>query len=237
MISLSRQREGGGEVADGENSIYLGVDVAGAKNTWVAGLAPSTGRLEVVHGPCKASLAAIVDYCEENDVVAVAIDAQLAVAVSDENGFRSSDTCLKEMLPKDCEHWVMSFNSLMAVPIRGRLLAEHLAPTVGTVIETHPRASLLFGLENDAQEHVRGYKSGEAEIRRSHTEELWRLWSRRFRITCYEPVREDGALDALVCATVAHRFHHEPSALHKLRHAEPGKVGRGPFYVLKRTSE
>jgi hypothetical protein len=45
-------------------------------------------------------------------------------------------------------------------------------------------------------------------------------------------VHEDGALDSLVCATVAHQFHHAPDALYRLRHDVPGKSGRGPFYVV-----
>ena len=45
----------------------------------------------------------------------------------------------------------------------------------------------------------------------------------------------DGALDALVCATVAYLFHHEPATLLRLRHEVAGKTGRGPFYVLTPT--
>lgn len=236
--------------------IYLGVDVAGAKNTWVAGVAPSDGGISVVCEPYSTSLQTIVDYCEQNDVVAVAIDAQLAIAISDENGFRSSDTCLQNMLPEDCEHWVMSFNALMAVPVRGRLLADHLSPTVGTLIETHPRACLLFGLghceeakycEDSIRTAIREYKpkssdtKEQKETRKPYTEKLWRLWSERFSIHYQGSVREDsvsddGALDALVCATIAHQFHQEPSVLRKLQHDALGKTGRGPFYVLDRTS-
>ncbi|MDP8952390.1 MAG: hypothetical protein M3N18_09150, partial [Actinomycetota bacterium] len=42
----------------------------------------------------------------------------------------------------------------------------------------------------------------------------------------------DGPLNSLVCATVAHLFHHAPGELYKLRHDAPGIVGRGPFYVV-----
>ena len=71
-----------------------------------------------------------------------------------------------------------------------------------------------------------------AEARRSHTRTLWRAWSEAFGILPHEPVYHDGALDALVCATVAYLYHHAPYALHKLRHVVAGRVGRGPFYVL-----
>ena len=135
----------------------------------------------------------------------------------------------------------MSSNSLMAVPLRGRLLAEHLSPTVGTVLETHPRASLLFGLghvEQEIHEAIREYKRksgdtrGQTEARAGHTRALGQHWSQRFRIACKGAVEHDGALDALVCATVSHLFHRSPAELHRLRHEAVSKVGRGPFYVL-----
>ena len=52
------------------------------------------------------------------------------------------------------------------------------------------------------------------------------------RYAPYGAVSDDGALDSLVCATVAYLFHHAPAALYKLRHRVPHKTGRGPFYVL-----
>ncbi len=193
--------------------------------------------MTVVHGPHLATLEAIVAFCEGNNVMAVAIDAQLTMALSDENGYRTSDLHLREELPEDCQNWVMSFNGLMAVPVRGRLLADHLSPTVGTLLETHPRASLLFGLrhvDKEIRTAVRKYKSKkvEAETRRVHVRTLWRHWSERFGIVSHEPMGDDGALDTLVCATVAYLFHHRPAALLRLRHKVAGKTGRGPFYVL-----
>jgi predicted nuclease with RNAse H fold len=213
--------------------IYLGVDVAGAGNTWVSALSRDEEELAVVHGPCLASLQAIVSYCEKYDVVAAAIDAQLTMALPEENGFRTSDMELRDMLGErhGSRGWVMSFNSLTAVPVRGRLLVDHLSPTVGTLLETHPRASLLFGLGEGCLTPIREYKKdsrrGSAAVRM-----LRQKWLERFGITCHEPVWHEGALDSLVCATVAHLFHHAPITLCKLRHDAPGKAGRGPFYVL-----
>ncbi len=222
------------------NPVYLGVDVAGAKNTWVAALSPGEDGLAVVDGPRRASLAAVVGYCEENNVVAATIDAQLTAALSEENGFRESDMELREMLleRQGSRNWVAAATGLLAVPVRGRLLAEHLSPTVGTVIETHPRASLLFALGEEFLEPIWEYKPksddtrSAAEARRSHTRTLWWAWSEAFGILPHEPAYHDGALDSLVCATVAYLYHHEPAALHKLRHEVAGRVGRGPFYVL-----
>src|SRR5215208_4338063 len=106
------------EMLEGASTpIYLGVDIAGSKNTWVAALSASSDGLEFVFDPRTATLADIVGYCEENDVVAVAIDAQLTIAVSEDNGFRTSDLYLQDMLPEDCRNWVASINSLMAVPV------------------------------------------------------------------------------------------------------------------------
>ena len=221
--------------------VYLGVDIAGASNTWVSALARGDDGLAVVHGPSLASLEAIVGYCEANDVVAVTIDAQLTMALSDENGLRTSDRLLRRLLPPDCQDWVMSFNSLTAVPIRGRLLADHLSPIVGTMLETHPRASLCFGLghvEDKISSAIREYKrkpndtQRQTETRSRYTRELWRHWASRFNVARNSPVEHDGALDSLACATVAYQFHHAPETLRKLRHGTPEQTGRGPFYVL-----
>lgn len=217
------------------NPVYLGVDVAGAKNTWMMSLSPSSHGLAGVDGP-EASLAAVVGYCEGNNVVAATIDAQLTAALSEENSFRESDTELRDMLleRQGSRNWVASAAGLLAVPVRGRLLAEHLSPTVGTVIETHPRASLLFALGEEFLVPIWEYKRGD-EASKTHTRALWRAWSEAFGILPHEPVYHDGALDSLMCATVAHLYHHTPAALHKLRHEVAGRVGRGPFYVVPQT--
>lgn len=175
-------------------------------------------------------------------MVATTIDAQLTMALSEENGFRTSDRCLQRQLPEDCQGWVMSFNSLMAVPIRGRLLSDHLSPTVGTMLETHPRASLLFGLghvEEQIHTAIREYKRKrndtpeQLEVRAQHTRTLGQHWSASFGISPHEPLSyHDGALDSLVCATVAYLYHHEPEKLLRLRHDATEKTGRGPFYVV-----
>ncbi len=215
------------------NPVYLGVDVAGAKNTWTTALSPSGDSIAVVDRPHRASLAGVVGYCEGNNVVAATIDAQLTAALSEENGYRESDMELRQMLQErqGSRNWVASAAGLLAVPVRGRLLAEHLSPTVGTLIETHPRASLLFALGEEYLVSIWEYKRGD-EAAEAHTRTLWRAWSEAFGILPHEPVYHDGALDSLVCATVAYLYHHEPAALHKLRHDVPGKTGRGPFYVL-----
>lgn len=214
--------------------VYLGIDVAGADNTWVAGLSPSNGSLETPVEPHLSSLERIVERCTEHHVVAVAIDAQLTMSLSAERGFRESDRRLRALLPPDCRNWVASVNSLMAVPVRGRLLSDHLAPVVGTILETHPRVSLLFGLGERVSEAVRAYKGHSAE---QHVSTLWRCWSDRFGIASGMAPRGDGALDALVCATVAYLYHRAPENLLRLENRASSTSGRGPFYVIAPATE
>jgi predicted nuclease with RNAse H fold len=222
--------------------IYLGIDVAGAKNTWMAGLSAGENGLLVPFEPRAVSLERVVEVCEETPVVAAAIDAQLTMSLSAETGFRASDRHLRELLPADCRSWVASINSLMAVPVRGRLLAEYLSPLVGTLLETHPRASLLFGLGEAAGDAVRTYKRGGA-CDAEAVATLWEGWAARFDVRLDAPPRTDGALDALVCATVATLYHHAPDALLRLREraaGDPGPTalrGRGPFYVVAPRAE
>lgn len=202
------------------DAIYLGIDVAGAKNTWVAGLCPRDGRLHIAVEPHLSSLAGIVALCQERPVVAAAIDAQLTMSLCAETGFRASDLHLRECLPPDCWNWVSSINSLMAVPVRSRLLADHLAPLVGTLLETHPRASLLFGLGEPAAAAVRNYKR-RGTSNPDTVATLWERWAARFGISFDALPESDGPLDALVCATVAYLYHHAPPSLFHLREESP----------------
>jgi hypothetical protein len=72
-------------------AIYLGVDVAGTTNTWIAALSPAKDGLNFITQPRLSSLKDILAYCEEQNVVAVAIDAQLTIALAEDSGFRISD--------------------------------------------------------------------------------------------------------------------------------------------------
>jgi predicted nuclease with RNAse H fold len=211
--------------------LFLGIDVAGGENTWLACLVKDCNRVFLEQQPRRASLAEIVRLAEQQDVVTVAIDAQLSIALSEENGFRSSDTKLRELLPADFRTWVASSNSLMAVPIRGRLLSEALSPSVGTILETHPRACLYFASGADLDGAIRQYKKGGDAVQ--HVQALWRSWSQRFGVQGALDRPTDGALDAAVCATVAYLSHHRPKDLLRLRHDAVDKSGRGPFYVVR----
>lgn len=220
-------------------ALYIGIDIAGANNTWMAVLTASTQGLALLSAPQLQSLNAIVSYCEKEPVLAIAIDGQLsmAIAADEDRGLRSSDIQLRSLLPTKYRNWVASINSLMAVPIRSRLLADALAPVVGTIIETHPRASLYFGLGNEEpiSSALQRYKDGQTAA--AHITMLWQAWTQRFAINTTESSQHDGALDAMVCATIAYLYHHAPGQLLRLNHTASGKMGRGPFYVLAAPSE
>jgi len=125
----------------------------------------------------------------------------------------------------------------MAVPIRGRLLAEALSPIVGTLLETHPRACLLFGLSSSVGMAVRNYK-GSNPSSEEHVVKLVEQWCDRFHITPPDEAPIDhNALDSLVCATIPYLYHHMPENLFKLRHEAEDKTGRGPFFVVAPVSE
>ena len=214
---------------------YLGIDIAGDENTWMCVLTTSNGGLSMVQQPICASLDNIIQYTEAHLVVSTAIDAQLTWAVCDKKGFRDSDDKLRDLLPKDCGNWVMSQNSLMAVPVRGRQLAECLSPIVGTIIETHPRACLYFA-NKSLIKSVKLYKKVNGQ---EHRTRLWQSWTRQFGIKNKLKMSAitDDALDSLVCATIAYLFHHSPYQLIRLAHSATDKRGRGPFFVLSSTYE
>jgi len=212
------------------DGVYLGVDVAGASNTWVAGLSVGAAGLRVALEPRLDSLEGVVATCREGPVVVAGIDAHLTMSLLAETGFRASDRRLRELLPRDCRNWVSSLNSLMAVPVRGQLLAQHLAPLVGTLLETHPRASLLFALGAAVGEAVRGYKAGK-DGDQDAIAALWERWAARFGVSWEAVPGSDGALDALVCATTVYIYHRAPEVLMHLKEDGPVR-GWGPFYVV-----
>jgi predicted nuclease with RNAse H fold len=222
---VDRARDRGMTVESHE--LFVGVDIAGNDNTWVAGLTPSARGLQVAFGPKLANPEQLLAVLSTSPAIAVAIDGQLSLAFSDANGFRSSDRELRALLPADCRTWVASANSLMAVPLRANLLAERIRPDVGTVLETHPRASLLLELGPSFLRDVKDYKRSVDAVTR-----LSFAWAERFSIHGGVVATTDGALDALVCATVAFCFHREPQRLRYLRHTAPDRRGGGPFVVM-----
>ena len=181
------------------------------------------------------SLEEVVRFCETHYVVAVAIDAPLTFGLQDETGMRKADERLRQMLSKTVRHWVASFNSLMAVPIRGSILAEFLSPIVGTILETHPRSCLyLVTRGQEINSSVLAYKG---VSNRDSIKKLWNFWTKEFGIHMVKPYRKtptDGLLDSLVCATIAYLYHIAPENLLRLNHQCSEVKGRGPFVILER---
>ena len=207
--------------------LFVGVDIAGGVNTWAAGLIPSSRGLAVAFGPKQASSSQLLEILTMQPATGLAIDGQLSLAFSDANGFRSSDAELRALLPPDCRTWVASANSLMAVPLRAGLLAERVAPVVGTILETHPRASLYLELGREYLSDIKEYKRSPDAVAR-----LLVAWTQRFGLHGGVTAATDDALDALVCATVVYAFHSAPHRLRYLRHEAEDRRGAGPFVVL-----
>ncbi len=69
-------------------------------------------------------------------------------------------------------------------------------------------------------------------MRVEQTNKLWHHRSGCFGIPRDRAMEHDGALNSLVCATVAYLFHHGTKRPHRLRHKAANKAGGGPFYVL-----
>ena len=196
-------------------SHYLGIDIAGASNTWMAVLVRTGGRPLLIHPPHRASLAGIVDYTQAHHVVAAAIDAQLTWAASEEEdtGFRPCDRELRQLLPREVRNWVASQNSLMAPETR------------------YARFRLPFADESMLEE-IKQYKSPQGG---EQAQKLWAAWIALFGISVPDEPLDvtDGTLDALVCATVAYLYHDAPQLLLRLPYPAANKRGRGPFYVVR----
>lgn len=80
--------------------------------------------------------------------------------------------------------------------------------------------------------------SGENQVPRDEAENavetLWRMWKGRFGIEGdLGDQSVDGALDAVVCATIPFLYHRGGEELWRLSHAREHRSGRGPFYVFK----
>lgn len=206
---------------------FLGVDVAGEANTWVAAVVPSHGGLSLSFEPTRLGTTNLLELIDEERPTAIAIEGQLSLAFSEGNGFRSCDRELRALLPPDCQAWVASANSLMAVPVRARLLADAVSADVATIVETHPRAAMLLVLGPEHLADLREYKRSDDAVGR-----LAREWCHRNAIQGVPALSSDGALDALVCATVASCYHLAPQRLRLLRHMAVDRRGRGPFVVM-----
>lgn len=221
---------------------YLGVDIGGGENTWAVALCEEhlSGKLRLEEGilsPAgirRVAMTEIESFCHAERVLGVAVDAPLSFSLALEKGFRASDRKLRELLPRGCRSWVLSYHGLMGIPIRAYLLAGKLSPYCGTIIETHPRAGLFFILPEERRNLSLKYK-GEGL---SSEEILWLadFLKERFCLeisqrTVTSLLAKEGILDALICALTVWAYHRAPERLLFLP-SEEGLQGYGPFVVL-----
>ncbi|AEH22472.1 hypothetical protein TOPB45_0366 [Thermodesulfobacterium geofontis OPF15] len=217
---------------------FLGIDIAGSKNTWVIALKNEDKILKLcpllsLETPSFPSyiedFSLIINFCKKNKVLAVSIDAPLSFSFKDKKGLRISDKALKELLPKKARSWVVSYHTLMAVPIRALLLSEALSPFCGTIIETHPRASFYFCLPENKKELAFIYKKSLPEDEKNF---LIEWLKEKFNLSIdFEFNLTEGILDAIMCALACYFYHRMPEKLIFLPGEEALK-GFGPFVVI-----
>lgn len=215
---------------------YLGVDVAGSNNTWFTIIKQSNGKLHLLQPPDITSFNALLDIGNKlGGFHAIAIDAPLSEDVVSESGMRPSEKALRKELENGGNpNWIMSQNSMMAVPTRGRSIASLLALYSGTIIETHPTVCLHRTLGK-----IPSYK------RASGSNDIYSLvlrWLDSINLIIdTEPdwFEKDGSLDSLVCACVSFLYIQSPDSLENLSLKDLSNSGvfkmRGqhPFIITK----
>ncbi len=221
---------------------FLGIDIAGSNNTWVVALGFSKDENTLI--PVEAlslknfsfpepllELEEVVKFSLKNRVIGAGIDAPLSFSlIEDKKGFRTADKFLKSILPPRAKNWVVSYNALMAVPLRGLLLARKLSPFCGTIIETHPRASFYFCLPEQYKFLAFKYKKSSL----LHEEKILIInIFKKFGIKKFkENLLVEGIIDAIFCALAVYFFHRAPEKLLFLPDT-PSAEGYGPFVIIK----
>ncbi len=217
---------------------FLGIDIAGSKNTWIVVLKSEKDLLELcpllsLENPFNPNyiedFSLIIDFCKKYKVLGVAFDAPLSFSLQNKRGFRTSDKTLKNLLPPKAKSWVVSYHTLMAVPIRALLLGEALSPFCGTIIETHPRANLYFCLPESKKELSFTYKK---KISKQEEKFLIQWLKEKFNLIInFNFKLTEGVLDAIMCALACYFYHRIPEKLIFLPMEDTHK-GFGPFVVM-----
>ncbi len=216
---------------------YLGIDIAGYRNTWVIAIGLRKERLYLerllsLRNPLKPksiSLKEVLQFCIDNRVLGIGIDSPLSFSIENENGIRTSDRYLKKLLPKEAKNWVVSYNTLMAVPLRASILAKHLSPYCGTIIETHPRASFYFILPENKKPLAFIYK----KVNLKNEKRFLINWLKETFDLCipFEIKLTEGILDAILCGLAGYLYHRYPERLIFLP-GEKDLKGFGPFVII-----
>lgn len=225
------------------NSLYFGIDVAGAKNTWLCILYENNGKLFLNQLPQKQKLIEIIREVKHNNdslIKAACIDAQLTWSImnddSSDTGFRESEKYLKELIPKMYQFNIASQNSLMAVPVRGRQLAEYLRVYIPTIIETHPTINLILSniFKNETENMILNYKKDHI-----NNYQYFECICAHFCIghSFTESKIHDGMIDSLICSITAYLVINRSDMTKNLtiicdtKHTD--LRGYAPFFVFK----
>jgi predicted nuclease with RNAse H fold len=217
---------------------FLGIDIAGSKNTWAVSLkyeksflklCPSLSLKSPLEPSYTEDFLPIIEFCMKEKVLSVAIDAPLSFSLEDKKGIRLSDKALKKILPSKARSWVVSYHALAAIPIRALLLSEALSPFCGTIIETHPRASLYFCLPQDKKEISFRYKKN---LSAADKKFLIAWLKKKFQLSIdFDFNLTEGILDAIMCALAGYFYHRAPEKLIFLP-SEKNFKGFGPFVII-----
>jgi len=214
---------------------FLGIDIAGAENSWVCELIWDENKLFWQKPPYQIkALGEILEIVRNKDFICCAIDAPLSFSLQAQK-WRLSDIALRCFLRREEKNWVQSPNSMQAVPLRGQQLASLIKPYIGTIIETHPRSSLAFML-NERSELLKTYKTSSKALQRLR-KEVFNALPSLLDISLKIPqagIKTDGGLDAFICALIAFLYIKDYNQIYKLP-LEKDLRGFAPFYVFRPT--
>lgn len=223
---------------------FLGIDIGGKNNTWIVTLKKeekciSLEPLFSIENPSNPSpfrdLSKLIEFVKNFNVLGAGIDAPLSFSLTNPHGFRKSDEELKTLLASfnAPRTWVVSYHSLMAIPIRAFLLAEALSPYCGSIIETHPRANLYFCLPEEKRKIAYIYKKKGSVIPKEEQKFLISWIQQKFQISLPSDLNfVDGILDAIFCAIAVLLYHISPERLKILSKKEKNLKGYGPFVIV-----
>lgn len=217
---------------------YLGIDIGGKNNTWALSCksinpkkAIIEGELSIKETPQSVSPFELINFVQQRKVLITAIDAPLSFSLNNPSGLREADKVLKKMLPKEAKKWVLSYHSLMGIPLRGYFLAKAISPYCGAIIETHPRANFYFILPENRKQLAFKYKK--EGLQPSEIKWLVEFLEKLFNLKIPEILfTHEGLIDALFCLLPAILYITNHQKLFFLPQ-ENNLEGFGPFIVIR----
>ena len=108
---------------------FYGLDIAGAKNTWLCRIRVNDNRITITEIiKHRGSIIELAGHINKTEYEIICIDAPLTYPADKENGMRDSDILLRDILKRENHpaNIVSSSHSLMAVPLRGMYLLKYL---------------------------------------------------------------------------------------------------------------